>query len=81
MSDDPVDPPRLGRPDRVPPPRAALDGRGPTCGGTTLVPIRYGLPGEEGRAAAMRGDIVLGGCVLSLDAPTRRCADCGENLA
>jgi len=41
------------------------------CGGRTI-PIAYGFPGDDLFEAAERGEIVLGGCVLSGDDPSRR---------
>lgn len=49
------------------------------CGGSA-VPIAYGYPGPEMMEAAERGEIVLGGCMVSEGQPTRRCGDCGANL-
>lgn len=49
------------------------------CGGTT-VPIAYGYPGHEMMEASERGEIVLGGCMVSEGQPTRRCQDCGAHL-
>lgn len=45
--------------------------------GTPMVPIVYGFPGPEMWDAAERGEIVLGGCVMSpFPEPTRSCS-CG----
>src|SRR4051794_2208732 len=35
------------------------------CGAPAVVPILYGLPGEELSAAAARGEAVLGGCIFT----------------
>ena len=52
------------------------DGRCSQCG-TPMVPIVYGFPGPEMWDAAERGDIVLGGCVMSpFPEPTHSCS-CG----
>lgn len=48
----------------------------PRCGGEP-VPIAYGLPGAEMLAAAERGEIRLGGCVVFDGQPTGQCAACG----
>jgi hypothetical protein len=47
----------------------------PACGGT-LVPIVYGLPGPEAAEAANRGEIALGGCMVTGDDPQFQCAAC-----
>lgn len=47
------------------------------CGERRWVPIAYGYPGGEMFAAAERGEIELGGCVLIEGAPSRRCRVCG----
>lgn len=41
-----------------------------------MVPIVYGMPGAELVEASQRGDIVLGGCVISEDAPAFECHSC-----
>ena len=50
--------------------------RCPKCGSGNVVPIEYGLPGPEMRAGAERGEIVLGGCVVSDDSAIWHCKDC-----
>lgn len=47
------------------------------CGGVTL-PIAYGYPGPGLFAAAERGEVALGGCMVSEGQPTRRCRDCQQ---
>jgi uncharacterized protein with PIN domain len=49
----------------------------PACGGK-LVPIVYGLPGPEASEAAMRGEIALGGCLVTRDDPHLACTKCNE---
>jgi hypothetical protein len=49
----------------------------PYCDSTDTVPIVYGLPGRELEQAARRGELVLGGCLVSFDAPDRACRSCG----
>ena len=49
----------------------------PFCGSRAAVPIVYGLPGRELEKAAERGELVLGGCMVSFDAPDQACQDCG----
>ena len=48
----------------------------PACG-TRLVPVLYGMPSSEAQEAQMRGVLVLGGCTVFSDAPTRACPRCG----
>lgn len=47
----------------------------PSCGGK-LVPIAYGLPGEELMEAAQRGEVAMGGCVVTGDDPVWQCREC-----
>ncbi len=49
------------------------------CGGE-LIPIAYGLPGEDMWNAAQRGEIRLGGCCVYPDMPTSACRECGTEL-
>ncbi|MGH2817693.1 MAG: hypothetical protein ACRDJS_04445 [Actinomycetota bacterium] len=53
----------------------------PHCGRREAAEIAYGLPDDEGVAAAMRGEIVLGGCVVAPDDPTDQCRSCGSTWA
>jgi hypothetical protein len=46
------------------------------CGSGRLVAIAYGYPGPEMMAAAERGEVLLGGCVVSAEMPLAGCADC-----
>ena len=48
----------------------------PTCGSAAVVRIVYGLPGHEAFEAAERGELVLGGCVISSDSPLWACTAC-----
>jgi hypothetical protein len=50
----------------------------PSCGSEDTVPIVYGLPTRELEEAAGRGELVLGGCLVSFDAPNRACQNCGH---
>jgi hypothetical protein len=50
----------------------------PACQSTDVVPIAYGLPTSEGFAAAERGEVELGGCVIGAASPRWRCRACGE---
>ena len=50
----------------------------PQCGGTDNVPIVYGYPGGDTFAAAERGELMLGGCILWGDDPQWKCRACGH---
>jgi DNA-directed RNA polymerase subunit RPC12/RpoP len=57
----------------------------PKCGSSKVLPIVYGLPieipgkPEKGLIAAeKRGEVELGGCVITGKDPNFRCKDCGE---
>jgi hypothetical protein len=49
----------------------------PRCEADAVSPILYGFPTPEAEGAAARGEIELGGCVVSDEAPIWRCARCG----
>lgn len=44
----------------------------PTCGAAAK-PIAYGYPGRDLWESSKRGEVVLGGCVISDDDPTHVC--------
>lgn len=48
----------------------------PRCGGTSIVEIVYGLPGNDLMTRAMAGKVVLGGCCISEESPTHACRSC-----
>ena len=48
----------------------------PSCESKNVVPIAYGLPGDEMREDAIKGKIHLGGCVIEEDASDFHCNDC-----
>jgi len=50
--------------------------RCPQCGSERAVPIVYGMPGGETIEASERGELVLGGCVVSDDDPEWSCLGC-----
>lgn len=50
----------------------------PDCKQRAGVEIGYGYPSPELMEAASRGDIVLGGCCLTEEAPERECTACGH---
>ena len=51
----------------------------PDCNGK-LLPVRYGFPGPEMMEQARRGEIVLGGCIVSDDDPAWGCSECGARF-
>ena len=48
----------------------------PYCGGK-LLPIVYGMPGEELQQKAENGEVILGGCCLTGADPQKQCSECG----
>ena len=42
-----------------------------------IVPIVYGLPGEELLKASARREVLLGGCIIDRDSPQWQCTECG----
>jgi ribosomal protein S27AE len=50
----------------------------PECGDGNVIPIVYGKPGNELIEKAERGEVKLGGCVMSEDSPHWHCAECGN---
>lgn len=50
----------------------------PACRKKHGVDILYGMPTGQTFEMAERGDIVLGGCCLLIDAPERECTSCGH---
>ncbi len=49
----------------------------PVCGDTGI-PIVFGLPDAELRHAEERGEVALGGCVVSEGDPDHQCGSCGH---
>ena len=47
------------------------------CGLSSSLPIVYGLPDLEASYRAYKGEIALGGCLISDTNPKRRCRECG----
>ena len=45
-----------------------------------MLPIVFGLPMPELVAAADRGEVALGGCLMTGEDPTHRCAACGADV-
>jgi len=54
--------------------------RCPNCLAKAGVPVQYGLPTRAAAEAAERGEVVLGGCVLTDDDPPRCCTNCRAAL-
>lgn len=61
----------------------------PTCNAAKLIPIVYGLPGGELMEQSDRGEIELGGCVVTqiidhngirTNDPELHCPACGSNF-
>ena len=50
--------------------------RCPACGALAMVRILYGRPSRQGFEAAERGEVVLGGCVVSRESPLFACTAC-----
>ena len=48
----------------------------PKCKSAETVPIVYGLPDWDLGRAAERGELVLGGCMVTDDDPRWRCRAC-----
>ena len=51
----------------------------PKCGSEEYIPIVYGRPNAELQEKAERGEVILGGCVVSPDSNLFRCKDCGTD--
>ena len=56
----------------------------PKCGSEETVPILWGYPApdcmEKVLAAACRGEIELGGCLVTGNDPTDHCKNCGHEF-
>ncbi len=53
----------------------------PRCGAfAPMLPILFGFPWFVAGEAQERGEIVLGGCVVTGEDPTHRCSACGEDV-
>jgi len=50
--------------------------RCPKCGSDELIQISYGLPTTKAVERANKGEIILGGCVVSEDSPLWCCNKC-----
>jgi len=49
----------------------------PRCGSVDTIQIVYGLVGWEVGEAADRGEVVIGGCLISDDSASHHCKACG----
>ena len=52
----------------------------PKCGSSANIPIIYGRPGSELLEKAERGEVVLGGCIITPDRNLYKCKDCGTEF-
>ncbi|HEX6655594.1 MAG TPA: hypothetical protein VF153_05215 [Candidatus Limnocylindria bacterium] len=52
----------------------------PSCGADDVVEIIYGLPDLELWERKLRGEVVLGGCVVGPESPEFECRNCGVYL-
>jgi hypothetical protein len=50
----------------------------PKCKSKNVIPIIYGLPGRDLIEQARKGEIELGGCVVRIGSPIRKCKKCGH---
>ena len=50
----------------------------PSCGSSKVVPIVYGMPGPELVEASKKGEVELGGCVVTDRDPEWHCKACGH---
>ncbi len=48
----------------------------PECGSANVLRIIYGKPNQELAEKAERGEVKLGGCVISRESPYNYCKDC-----
>ena len=49
----------------------------PNCACEKVLEIVYGKPPSDILEAADRGEVILGGCVISKDSPKMQCSFCG----
>ena len=53
-----------------------MPGACPSCGSTQTARIGYGYPSDEMIAAAERGEVAIGGCIVSDNDPKYSCREC-----
>jgi len=51
----------------------------PKCNKEDIIPIIYGYPNDNLMSASRDGNVSLGGCRFSSDAPNYACKDCGHS--
>ena len=49
----------------------------PQCGSEEYIPIVDGRPGTELQEKAERGEVILGGCIVTPDRNLFHCKECG----
>jgi hypothetical protein len=55
--------------------------RCPSCGeSNSVIPIAYGMPDQESMEKSERGEILLGGCLITICQPTHFCKSCDEKF-
>ena len=60
---------------------APLSATCPRCGTfAAMLPIVFGYPTPDTFEAADRGEVALGGCVITGEDPTHRCSACGRDV-
>jgi hypothetical protein len=52
----------------------------PQCGSADAVPIAYGLPSFDMFEEAERGEVALGGCIVSGNDPAWQCTSCKQRF-
>ena len=52
----------------------------PSCNTNNVVPIVYGMPGSDLEEQEQRGEIILGGCIVTDNDPELYCKDCGREF-
>src|ERR1700675_1315666 len=58
-----------------------IETRCPRCGVVaTMVPIVFGFPSPETFEAADRGEVAIGGCLVTGEDPTHRCSACAQDV-
>ena len=50
----------------------------PKCNSEKVIPIVYGLPSYDLGEKELRGEVMLGGCLVSLESPKWYCKNCGN---
>ena len=52
----------------------------PNCNSSNVIPIVYGMPAPDLQEQAERGEVKLGGCVVTDEDPDLYCNDCGSEF-